>query len=72
MSRGWSSGGSRPFILLCSCRLLDALGKGFADYVRDRVVDVPVELLEGEGSSRTRNGDVAGNGVNGHANGANL
>jgi hypothetical protein len=55
-----------------SCRLLDALGKGFADYVRDRVVDVPVELLEGEGSSRTRNGDVAGNGVNGHANGANL
>ncbi|KAF8858665.1 DUF1446-domain-containing protein [Acephala macrosclerotiorum] len=24
---------------------LDALGKGFADYVRDKVVDVPVEIL---------------------------
>jgi hypothetical protein len=41
-----------------SCRLLDALGKGFADFVRDRVVDVPVCLLEG-----------GGEGVNGHANG---
>ncbi|ETI21812.1 hypothetical protein G647_05881 [Cladophialophora carrionii CBS 160.54] len=29
-----------------SCRLLDALGKGFADYIRDKVVDVPVRLLE--------------------------
>ena len=29
-----------------SCRLLDALGKGFADYIRDRVVDVPVKFLE--------------------------
>ena len=28
-----------------SCRLLDALGKGFADYVRDRVVQVPVGFL---------------------------
>ena len=48
-----------------SCRLLDALGKGFADFVRDRVVDVPVCLLEGESA-----GDgSAANGVNGHANG---
>jgi hypothetical protein len=29
-----------------SCRLLDALGKGFADFIRDRVVDVPVKMLE--------------------------
>ena len=29
-----------------SCRLLDALGKGFADYIRDKVVDVPVKFLE--------------------------
>ncbi|KEF52724.1 uncharacterized protein A1O9_11141 [Exophiala aquamarina CBS 119918] len=29
-----------------SCRLLDALGKGFADYIRDRVVDVPEKLLD--------------------------
>ncbi|KAJ9602061.1 hypothetical protein H2200_013421 [Cladophialophora chaetospira] len=29
-----------------SCRLLDALGKGFADYIRDKVVDVPVSFLE--------------------------
>lgn len=28
-----------------SCRLLDALGKGFADYIRDKVVDVPERLL---------------------------
>jgi len=28
-----------------SCRLLDALGKGFADYIRDRVVDVPERFL---------------------------
>jgi hypothetical protein len=41
-----------------SCRLLDALGKGFADFVRDRVVDVPVCLLEG-----------GGDGLNGHVNG---
>jgi hypothetical protein len=26
--------------------LLDALGKGFADYIRAKVVDVPVEVLE--------------------------
>ena len=31
---------------MSSCRLLDCLGKGFADYVRDRVVDVPVGFLE--------------------------
>jgi hypothetical protein len=29
-----------------SCRLLDALGKGFADYIRDKVVDVPVKIWE--------------------------
>ncbi|KIW91221.1 uncharacterized protein Z519_08117 [Cladophialophora bantiana CBS 173.52] len=29
-----------------SCRLLDALGKGFADYIRDKVVDVPERFLE--------------------------
>ena len=29
-----------------SCRLLDCLGKGFADYIRDKVVDVPVAFLE--------------------------
>lgn len=29
-----------------SCRLLDALGKGFADYIRDRVVEVPERFLE--------------------------
>lgn len=29
-----------------SCRLLDALGKGFADYIRDKVVDVPLRFLE--------------------------
>ena len=28
-----------------SCRLLDALGKGFADYVRDQIVDVPESIL---------------------------
>jgi hypothetical protein len=28
-----------------SCRLLDALGKGFADYIRDKVVDVPEKIL---------------------------
>lgn len=28
-----------------SCRLLDALGKGFADYIRDKVVDVPESVL---------------------------
>lgn len=28
-----------------SCRLLDALGKGFADYIRDKVVDVPERIL---------------------------
>ena len=28
-----------------SCRLLDALGKGFADYIRDKVVDVPESIL---------------------------
>ncbi|KAH7350440.1 hypothetical protein BKA66DRAFT_516404 [Pyrenochaeta sp. MPI-SDFR-AT-0127] len=28
-----------------SCRLLDSLGKGFADYIRDRVVDVPKAFL---------------------------
>lgn len=29
-----------------SCRLLDSLGKGFADFIRDRVVDVPKEFLK--------------------------
>ncbi|KAK5055116.1 hypothetical protein LTR84_012864 [Exophiala bonariae] len=29
-----------------SCRLLDALGKGFADYIRDRLVEVPEQFLE--------------------------
>ena len=29
-----------------SCRLLDCLGKGFADYIRDKVVDVPKQFLE--------------------------
>lgn len=28
-----------------SCRLLDALGKGFADYIRDKVVEVPEKFL---------------------------
>ena len=28
-----------------SCRLLDALGKGFADYIRDKVVDVPRSIF---------------------------
>jgi hypothetical protein len=29
-----------------SCRLLDSLGKGFADYIRDKVVDVPKGFLD--------------------------
>ena len=29
-----------------SCRLLDALGKGFADYIRDKVVEIPTSILE--------------------------
>jgi hypothetical protein len=29
-----------------SCRLLDSLGKGFADFIRDRVVDLPEEFLD--------------------------
>ena len=29
-----------------SCRLLDALGKGFADYIRDKVVDVPKTIVD--------------------------
>ena len=33
-----------------SCRLLDALGKGFCDYVRDKVVDIPESII----------GDMAG------------
>ena len=28
-----------------SCRLLDALGKGFCDYIRDKVVDIPESIL---------------------------
>lgn len=28
-----------------SCRLLDALGKGFADYIRDKVVEVPTVII---------------------------
>lgn len=28
-----------------SCRLLDSLGKGFADYIRDRVIKVPTQFL---------------------------
>lgn len=49
-----------------SCRLLDALGKGFADYIRDKVVDVPVGLLD----EASVNGH--GDGRNGYSNGANL
>lgn len=26
-------------------RLLDSLGKGFTDYIRDKVVDIPEEFL---------------------------
>lgn len=26
--------------------LLDGLGKGFTDYIRDKVIDVPLEILE--------------------------
>lgn len=37
-----------------SCRLLDALGKGFADYVRDRVVDVPEKFLVDVQEVKTR------------------
>ena len=29
-----------------SCRLLDCLGKGFADYIRDKVVDIPTRFLD--------------------------
>ncbi|KAH7077479.1 hypothetical protein BKA63DRAFT_466622 [Paraphoma chrysanthemicola] len=29
-----------------SCRLLDALGKGFADYIRDKFVEVPETFLD--------------------------
>lgn len=29
-----------------SCRLLDALGKGFADYIRDKVVDIPKQIFD--------------------------
>lgn len=29
-----------------SCRLLDSLGKGFADFIRDRVIDVPKQFLD--------------------------
>lgn len=29
-----------------SCRLLDALGKGFADYIRDKVVQVPKVMVD--------------------------
>lgn len=29
-----------------SCRLLDCLGKAFANYIRDKVVDVPGKLLD--------------------------
>ncbi|KIW09938.1 hypothetical protein PV08_11714 [Exophiala spinifera] len=35
-----------------SCRLLDALGKGFADYIRDKVVEIPVSFLAEVESSR--------------------
>ncbi|ETN41265.1 uncharacterized protein HMPREF1541_03200 [Cyphellophora europaea CBS 101466] len=35
-----------------SCRLLDSLGKGFADYVRDKVVDVPKSILDEMGDVR--------------------
>lgn len=41
-----------------SCRLLDALGKGFADYIRDKIVDVPrviVEDMEGIREQRRAN-----------------
>lgn len=29
-----------------SCRLLDSLGKGFADYIRDKVVEIPEKILD--------------------------
>lgn len=29
-----------------SCRLLDALGKGFADYIRCKIIDVPISFIE--------------------------
>ena len=35
-----------------SCRLLDALGKAFADYIRDKVVDVPRGIVEDMGTIR--------------------
>lgn len=35
-----------------SCRLLDALGKGFADYIRDKVVEVPKAILDDMDSIR--------------------
>lgn len=35
-----------------SCRLLDALGKGFADYIRDKVVDVPRRIVDDMDSIR--------------------
>lgn len=35
--------------------LLDGLGKGFTDYIRDKVIDVPLEVLE-LGKSEVANG----------------
>jgi hypothetical protein len=37
-------------IVRLASTLLDSLGKGFTDYIRDKVVDVPIEVLKlGEG-----------------------
>lgn len=36
------------------CRLLDSLGKGFVDFIRDRVVDVPVQFLRDVEAVRVR------------------
>lgn len=37
-----------------SCSLLDSLGKGFADFIRDRVVDVPKEFINDMAGIRAR------------------
>ncbi|KAH0831512.1 hypothetical protein FOPE_00480 [Fonsecaea pedrosoi] len=47
-----------------SSRLLDCLGKGFADYIRDKVVEVPSSFLaEAEAAKKKERRDAAVNGV---------
>ena len=46
-----------------SCRLLDSLGKGFADFVRDVVVEVPRVVVEEVEGLRRRRGLGIENGV---------